>query len=353
MGDVVFLMDTATESSVLNFAISPNRFAYDPVTMEQALGQPEVLEESLFVAPDSEILLLDSNYEAATIMVRDANDTDHIIYLSVNFSPDDEFYVWTGIDIWEPEHYESVLTDFAEEVEISEVDPFVIEDVDGLIELAQAEPAEASPAADATPGADEIDEADETPEDVTPEGDTDLPGLIAEGEYESPQFGAAITWTDAWILDERRDEPIGSDEVNDIDTVFLTDAATGSTIVYMTVEELASSDPDDILDMITRPGYNEDVFGIDPDSEVLLQDSTEDAAAILVVDDSGVEPLVILMEVHALDEDGLVAFVDFRAYASDIDEDVLTALEEDLEIEGQPGLTVFTVDEILAELEGI
>lgn len=59
------------------------------------------------------------------------------------------------------------------------------------------------------------------------------------------------------------------------------------------------------------------------------------------------------MEVHALDDEGLVAFVDFRAYASDIDEDVLTALDEDLEVEGDPGLTVFTIDEILAELEGI
>jgi hypothetical protein len=28
-------------------------------------------------------------------------------------------------------------------------------------------------------------------------------------------------------------------------------------------------------------------------------------------------------------------------------------IEEDLEVDGQPGLTVFTVDEILEELEGI
>lgn len=355
MGDVVFLMDTATESSVLNFAISGNDTGLDPVTMEQVLGQPEVLEDSLFVAPDSEILLLDSNDEAAAIMVRDANDTDHIIYLSVNFTPDNEFYVWTGIDIWQPEHYESVLTDFAEEVEISEVDPFAIEDVEGLIELAQSEPTEddATPEADETPEDDATEEADETPEDATPGADADLPGLVAEGEYESPQHGTEITWTDAWILDERRDEPTGSDEDEGYDSVFLTDAATESTVLYMTVEELASSDPADILDRITREGYVENVFGVDPDSEILLQDSTEDAAAILLVDDTGDQPLVILMEVHALDEDGLVAFVDFRAYANDIDEDVLTAIEEDLEIGGRPGLTVFTVDEVLTELEGI
>lgn len=363
-GDVVFLMDTATESSVLNFAISANENNLDPVTFEQILGQPDVLEENLFVAPDSEILLLDSNDEAAAIMVRDANDTDHIIYLSVNFDPNDEFYVWSGIDIWQPEHYESALTDFAEEVEVSEIDPFSIEDVDGLIELAQSEPAGASPEADETPedeATEESDpteeateEADETPgDDATEESSTAYPGLVAEGEYESPQHGASITWTDAWIVDESREEPIASDEDAGFDSVFLTDAATESTIVYMTVEELASSDPEEILDVITDEGYNEDVFGVDADSEVLLSDSTADSAAILVVDDTGREPLVILMEVHALDDEGLVAFVDFRAYASDIDEDVLTAIEQDLEIEGESGLTVFTVDEVLAELEGI
>lgn len=348
LGDVVFLMDTATESSVLNFAISANDNNLNPVIMEQFLGQPQTLEENLFVSPDSEILLLDSNDTSAAIMARDANDTDHIIYLSVNFVPGEEFYAWTGIDIWEPEHYESVLTAFAEEVEISDFDPFEIQDVEGLIDLAQSEPT------DATPEADPSEEADGTPEvDATEDASAEHPGLIAEGDYESPQYGTGITWTDTWIIDERRDEPIRSDEDEGFDSVFLTDAATETTAVYITIEDLASSDPDDVLTRITAEGYNEDIFGIDPDSEVVLSDATTESAAILVVDDTGSEPLVILMEVHAIDDDGTVAFVEFRANASDIDEDVLTAFEEDLEVEGRPALTVFTVEEVLTELEGL
>lgn len=373
-GDAIWLMDTASESAVLGVFIVPNP-GFTPTTMTQVMGQPDFLEDSLFVSPESDTLLLEETDTTATILVRDADTPEHLVYLEVVFPEDENYFIWAGFDLWEPDAYEGVFEDVAEGIEISGVDLFSVATPDELLELIN-EPAsdddDATPEADVTPEDDATDEADETPEadatdeadetpqadateeaDETPEADTDFPGLVAEGEYESPQYGTGITWTDAWIVDESRDEPIFSNEDDRIDTVFLTDAATESTIIYMTVEELSSSDPEDILDLITREGYNEEVFGIDPDSEVLLADSTADSAAILVVDDSGVDPLVILMEVHALNDEGLVAFVDFRAYASDIDEEVLTALEQDLEIEGRPGLTVFTVDEVLAELEGL
>lgn len=199
----------------------------------------------------------------------------------------------------------------------------------------------------------DTEEATETPkDDATKEPLPDYPGLVADGEYESPLYGTSISWTDAWIIDESLNEPIGSNEDRGYDWINLINAGRWSTNIYITIERSSSSDPDEILDMITGEGYNEDVLGIDPDSNLLRADSTGDAAAILIVDESGDEPLVVLMEVHPL-RSGLVAFIDVRAVASAIDEDVLTALVEDLEINSQPGLTVMTVDEVLAELEDI
>jgi hypothetical protein len=333
--------------------------------MIQIMGQPDFLEENLFVSRESDTLLLDETETTAAILVRDADTPEHIVYLEVVFPEGEDYYLWVGFDLWEPDAYEGVFEDVTDGIEISGVDMFSIASPDELLELIDDPDAgnDASPEADATEEAEDTPEADateesdpaeETPEaDATEESSTNFPGLIAEGEYESPQHGAGITWTDAWVIDETRDEPIGSDEQDGFDWVFLTDAQTERTVVYATVEELASSDPDDILTQITADGYNEDIFGIDPDSELLLSDTSADSAAILIVDDSGSDPLVILMEVHALNDDGLVAFVEFRAYASDIDEDVLTALEQELDVDGRPGLTVFTVDEILTELDGI
>lgn len=370
-GDAIWLMDTASESAVLGIFIVPDDGRTTPESMVELMEQSKFLSNNLFVSEESDTLLLEHTDTKALILVRDAETPEHVVYLEVVFPEGEDYFYWVGFDLWEPDAYEGVFADVSDGIEISGVDLFSVASTDELLELINdpAAGGDASPEADVTEEADETpedeateeadeteeatEEADETPEDETPEADADFPGLIAEGEYESPQYGTSITWTDAWLLDKTRDEPIGSDENEGFDSVFLTDAATESTIVYMTVEELASSDPEEILDVITREGYIENVFGADPDSEILLSDSTADSAAILVVDDSGAEPLVILMEVHALDDEGLVAFVDFRAYADDIDEAVLSAIERDLEIEGQPGLTVFTVDEVLAELEGI
>ncbi len=346
IGDVVWLMDTASESAVLGIFIAPSG-QFSPATMVQAMGQPEFLEQNLFVSPESDRLLLDQTDTTAAILVRDADTPEHLVYLEVIFPEGEDYYLWVGFDLWDPEAYEGVFADVRDGIEISGVDLFSVADTEELLELINEPVTD-----DSSPEAEPTGEVDATPEADATEA-ADNPGLIDEGEYESPQHGTGITWTETWIVDENREVPIGSNEEAGFDWIFLTDAETESTVVFLTVEEVQSSDPEDVLAQITAEGYNEDVFGIDPESEVLLSDTTEDSAAIMVVDDSGPEPLVIVMEVHALDDEGLVAFVDFRAYASDINEDVLTAVEQDLEIDGQPGFTVFTVEDILAELEGI
>ena len=358
-GDVIWLMDTASESAVLGIFLVPSD-GLDPSNMIQIMGQPSFLSDNLFVSRDSDRLLLEETETTATILVRDAATPEHLVYLEVIFPEGEDYYIWFGFDLWEPDAYEGVFEDVTAGLEIDGVDLFSAASPDELLELIDdpdagvVTPDTGSTEEEATPASDPTVDVDATPDpDAAEEPANESTGLIGEGEYESPQHGAGITWGESWVLDETRDPPVVSDEEAGFDALFLTDAGTGDATVYITVEQLPSSDPADLLSQVTADGYNEDVFGIDPESRVLLSDITDESAAILVVDDSGEEPLVIVMEVHAVDDDGRVVFVEFRANAADIDEAMLTAIADDLEIEGRPALTVFTVEELLEEVEGI
>ena len=370
-GDVIWLMDTASESAVLGIFLVPSG-GLDPSSMIQIMGQPGFLSDNLFVSRDSDRLLLEETETSAAILVRDADTPEHLVYLEVMFPEGEDYFIWFGFDLWEPDAYEGVFDDVTEGLEIEGVDFFSAASPDELLDLIDDPEADiVTPAVesteedetpesgpnedvDATPDAEATEEADGTPgPDATEDPVNGTTGLVGEGEYESPQHGVGISWGESWVVDETRDEPVLSDEEQGFDALFLTDASTENATVYITVEQLPSSDPADLLSQITADGYNEDVFGIDPESRVLLSEATDESAAILVVDDSGEEPLVIVMEVHAVDDDGLVVFVEFRANAADIDEAMLTAIAEDLEIEGTPGMTVFTVEELLDEVEGI
>ena len=356
-GDVIWLMDTASESAVLGIFLVPSD-GLDPSNMIQIMGQPSFLSDNLFVSRDSDRLLLEETETTATILVRDADTPEHLVYLEVIFPEGEDYYIWFGFDLWEPDAYEGVFEDVTGGLEIDGVDLFSAASPDELLELIDdpdagvVTPDTGPTEEEATPASDPTMDVDATP-DAAEEPANESTGLIGEGEYESPQHGAGITWGESWVLDETRDPPVVSDEEAGFDALFLTDTDTGDATVYITVEQLPSSDPADLLSQVTADGYNEDVFGIDPESRVLLSDITDESAAILVVDDSGEEPLVIVMEVHAIDDDGRVVFVEFRANAADIDEAMLTAIADDLEVEGRPALTVFTVEELLEEVEGI
>ena len=61
-------------------------------------------------------------------------------------------------------------------------------------------------------------------EDAADESDAfaDQPGMIDEGEYESPHHGFALTWTDEWTFDPAYDAPVASNVNQDFDEVHLT-----------------------------------------------------------------------------------------------------------------------------------
>jgi hypothetical protein len=170
---------------------------------------------------------------------------------------------------------------------------------------------------------------------------------VADGDYVSPQHDVEVTWTDAWILDPSEELPIQSFTETGVDALLLTDAESEGAIVYITIEEGESPfDSATIEEALSSPDYIESILQLSPESEVVLTDSTEDAAGAIYVDASGGAPFVSVLQVRAIDED-TYAFVELRADASTIDQVLLDSVMGEIEVDGEAAIEIFTSDQVL------
>jgi len=452
LGDIVFLVDTESESSVLSLGFSPSEEPVEPELLLQAMGQETFLEENLFLSDEAEVLLLEANRSTAAILAREAapND-DHLVYLSIVADPGREDYsFWVGLDMYEPDEYEAILASIEDDIEVEDNDVFDVFGPDEILaavesgetvateepaeteeateepvktEAATEEPVETEEAteepveteepteepaeteeaieteegiepANLTPAATEApletEEATEEPvetvepiapldpteepveteapaetEEATEEpveteaateepaetveaspGTGDAPGLVGEGAYVSPSHHLLVQWTHAWTLDDSVAEPVQSFPETGLDSIYLTDAATGNATVYITIEYRDEFTPRGALDALSATDYIERFLGLSAETEVVLSGTGIDTVAVVYVDDSGTEPIVVLLEANVVDDD-TVAFVEVRANTADLDAELLDAVAEDLTIDGEAGLSVFTADEIL------
>ncbi len=405
LGDIVFLVDTASESSVLSLGFSPNDAPVEPDVLLQSMGQETFLQDNLFLSDEAEILLLEANDETAAILAREtAPNDDHLVYLTIVADPGAADYsFWVGLDMYEPDEYETILTSMQEDIEVEDNDLFDIfgpdeileavavsdleptEEPDGSIKptaepetteepVETEEPAETEEATEepveteepieteeATEEPVETEEATEEPveteaatdepaetEEASP-GTGDAPGLVGEGAYVSPLHNLLVQWTQAWTLDDSVAEQVQSFPEAGIDALHLTDAATGNTTVYITIENRDDFTPRAGLDALSATDYIEDVLQLSAETEVVLSGTGIDTVAVVYVDDSGAEPIAIILEANIVDQD-TVAFVEVRANAADMNADLLDAIANDLTIDGEAGLTVFTADEIIDAL---
>lgn len=406
LGDIVFLVDSESESSVLSLGFSPNEAPVDPEMLLQSMGQPTFLQDNLFLSEDAEILLLESNRETAAILAREAapND-DHLVYLSIVADPGRENYsFWVGLDMYEPDEYDAILTSMDDDIDVQDNDVFDVfgpEDILDAIENgpvdptdepteepveteeATEEPVETEEATeepvetdgateepggtlkpiaplDATeePAATEegTEPADltpagtpEAPADASPAASPDAPGLVTEGVYVSPQHEVPVIWTEEWTLDDSVAEPVQSFPETGVDALKLTDAATGNATVYITIEDRGDFTPRGALDALSATAYIESVLQLSAETDVVLTGTGIDTVAVVYVHDSGAEPIAIILEANIVDQD-TVAFVEVRANATELNADLLDALANDLTIGGEVGLSVFTTDEIIDAL---
>ncbi len=105
LGDIVFLVDTDSETSVLSLGFSPNDAPADPELLEGVMGQDTFLEDNLFLSDEAEVVLLESNQDSVAIVAQEAapND-DHVVYMLIVADPGREDYgFWVGLDMYEPD----------------------------------------------------------------------------------------------------------------------------------------------------------------------------------------------------------------------------------------------------------
>lgn len=398
LGDIVFLVDTESESSVLSLGFSPNEEPVEPERLLQAMGQETFLEENLFLSDEAEVLLLEANRSTAAILAREATpNDDHVVYLSIVADPGRQDYsFWVGLDVYEPDEYEDILTSMQEDIEVEDNDIFDVfgpEEILAAIEASDAEPTE-EPAEteEATEEPTETIEATEEPAETveateevvippfeltetperrdgatpestepaqatpesspqaSPAASSELPGLVAEGDYISPQHDVPVEWNEAWTLAPDTDQPVQSFPETGVDALYLTDTAAGNAIVYITIEDAGGEfDPDTAVDALSSPDYIESRLQLSPETEVVLSDAGPDSLAIMYLDSSGAAPVVVTLEAHVVDDDTII-FVEVRADADDIDAGLLDSVADDIAVNEEAALRVFSTDEILDAL---
>lgn len=194
-----------------------------------------------------------------------------------------------------------------------------------------------------TPQADDEEDADENNDRTGgAEIDDELAGLgiVEVGLYESPQFGSEIEWGGDWELNE---DFLSSDEDEEVDNIGLATSG-GEAVVLVTFFPADDATPADYAAFWESDEFVEE--NVSAEAEVLLADSSRDEGAVLIADplDDGGE-LWTLRQAYSVDGGDAIAVVVMIG----LDDDFIDLLEEaqdDIEIDGDPVLSFFSIEEI-------
>jgi hypothetical protein len=386
LGDIIFLQDTDTESAVLSLGFSPIEGPSDPELIAEAMDQEEFLTDNLFLSEDAEVVMVDSNETTAAIVAREAapND-DHIVFMQIVGDPGREDYsFWVGLDLYDPAEYENILTSIEDDIEVEDNDVFDVFSVDEILEAIAESDVEETPAASPTAEASPTPDDDATPSPFTPEATAEaspeiinpptipteaaspaaspvaspvateegaLPGVVAEGEYVSPQHGVDVTWESDWVLDEDASPaPAMSVEDTGLDVLFLTDAESAETDVFISIENQEPAyEPEQAEATFTSPDYIQGILGLPADTEVTFTDATDEGIGLVYLFEEDDESQVLILEMRVMDDD-TVAYVDVRTAVDNVDDELLDAVDDEIQVDGDDAFEVLSNREILNAL---
>lgn len=180
---------------------------------------------------------------------------------------------------------------------------------------------------------------------VAAQGTSDLPGVIADGEYKSPQFSTQVTWTDAWAIGDVNDpnvahaiggyatEPVVSDPATG-DVLWLTDRDSGTAVITLSIAATGVS-LNDLVDHMQTDAYLEQNLFMEPGAEVLSFETKGDSVGMLVRDTGSHSDHALYIAVTVprnADEPTIAVAIDLfdpGTYKASID-----ALANDLTIDG-------------------
>lgn len=175
-------------------------------------------------------------------------------------------------------------------------------------------------------------------------------GVVEEGVYESPQFGIEIAWSRDWDVNDNLDEPLVSDPADELDLLNLTDDS--DTILSIQIQPAGDVTPAEVVELWTSEEFldDADAQGTKPD-QVVLSESGRDIGSVVQRGDleDGTE-LVIVREVQMLDDADTVVILQFIQTVEAFEE-ALDSAQQGVELEGEPVLSLFDIEEITDELD--
>lgn len=189
-------------------------------------------------------------------------------------------------------------------------------------------------------------------------GDYEDAGLIGEGEYESPQYGHTVDFTDAWVINEQSDTPVTSDLDSGTDQIRLARAAdpesqNADTYGVISIRFFAAGEddtPQSVVDYWTSRKFltSDSMDG----ATVLLSDATRTEGSVVLVreNDKGV-PIIMYFSVTFVDRGKTAVVSEFYATDTSV-ADAYADVADGITVDGSQIMTLFDdrdIEDALAE----
>lgn len=196
---------------------------------------------------------------------------------------------------------------------------------------------------------------------IAAQGTGDLPGMVDDQTFESPQFGTTVSWTDAWELGDVNDpnvahaiggystEPVISDPETG-DTVYLSDTDTGTAVITVSLAAGAAT-VEDLETQIQTDAFLENNVFMAPGSEVLSVETKGDTIGMLVRDTGAKSDHAVYLEIAVPSKSSqplimtAIDLFDPETYQASLD-----LAEGDLTIDGFDFFATHSVDDLVGLL---
>lgn len=174
-------------------------------------------------------------------------------------------------------------------------------------------------------------------------------GLVSDNEYTSPQFDIDVEWGDRWLIDHEDEGSVTTDPAGGSDSLFLLWSGEDFAMLFIDFAAAEDLTPDDFVEYWVSEEYLAE--NADPNAEILLDDSGRSGGAVLWRDylDEGGE-LIIFKEAMLLGDGETLAIVTLIA-PPDLYSEIYADAESDVEIDGEPAVSVFSQREVQRTLD--
>lgn len=179
-------------------------------------------------------------------------------------------------------------------------------------------------------------------------------GLISDTEYESPQFGYEVEWTDDWVLDDYYDnpdeglQPVMTDPENEQDRLYLiwTEGSADYGFITIIGQTASRGGPDADVEEWTDRDYIEGQWPEDEwEVDVVLEEEGRDRGSVVysLVSAEGDQYYTIYLSIEL--DGGEMIYITFSTSEASF-EDAFEHVSEDIEIDGDPIFTLYDWDDI-------